>query len=78
MSLSTSEAEYIALSLAVQEGKWVHRLLCEILEAANELKPNLVIHESNQSCIKMSRNPVNHDRAKHIDITSVRKLSVAK
>uniref|UniRef100_A0AAV1T0F5 Reverse transcriptase Ty1/copia-type domain-containing protein n=1 Tax=Peronospora matthiolae TaxID=2874970 RepID=A0AAV1T0F5_9STRA len=30
VSLSTSEAEYIALSLAIQEGKWVHRLLCEI------------------------------------------------
>ncbi|KAG2758436.1 hypothetical protein Pcac1_g29420 [Phytophthora cactorum] len=30
VSLSTSEAEYIALSLAIQEGKWIHRLLCEI------------------------------------------------
>ncbi|KAG2857507.1 hypothetical protein PC114_g28481 [Phytophthora cactorum] len=27
VSLSTSEAEYIALSLAIQEGKWIHRLL---------------------------------------------------
>lgn len=34
VSLSTSEAEYIALSLAIQEGKWVHRLRCEILDAA--------------------------------------------
>ncbi|KAG2870465.1 hypothetical protein PC115_g25113 [Phytophthora cactorum] len=25
VSLSTSEAEYIALSLAIQEGKWIHR-----------------------------------------------------
>ena len=30
VSLSTSETEYIALSLAIQEGKWIHRLLCEI------------------------------------------------
>ncbi|KAG4031202.1 hypothetical protein PC123_g28951 [Phytophthora cactorum] len=36
VSLSTSEAEYIALSLAIQEGKWIHRLLCEILAATNE------------------------------------------
>ncbi|POM58553.1 mitochondrial protein [Phytophthora palmivora] len=49
VSLSTSEAEYIALSLAIQEGKWVHKLLCEILAAAGE-------------------NPVNHGRAKYIDI----------
>uniref|UniRef100_A0AAV1V300 Integrase catalytic domain-containing protein n=1 Tax=Peronospora matthiolae TaxID=2874970 RepID=A0AAV1V300_9STRA len=68
VSLSTSEAEYIALSLAIQEGKWIHRLLCEIVMAANEEGPELVIREDNQSCIKMTKNPVNHGRAKHIDI----------
>ena len=68
VSLSTSEAEYIALSLAIQEGKWIHRLLCEIMTAANEDGPELMIREDNQSCIKMTKNPVNHGRAKHIDI----------
>uniref|UniRef100_A0AAV1VG84 Reverse transcriptase Ty1/copia-type domain-containing protein n=1 Tax=Peronospora matthiolae TaxID=2874970 RepID=A0AAV1VG84_9STRA len=68
VSLSTSEAEYIALSLAIQEGKWIHRLLCEIMMAANEEGPELMIHEDNQSCIKMTKNPVNHGRTKHINI----------
>uniref|UniRef100_A0AAV1VA69 Reverse transcriptase Ty1/copia-type domain-containing protein n=1 Tax=Peronospora matthiolae TaxID=2874970 RepID=A0AAV1VA69_9STRA len=68
VSLSTSEAEYIALSPVIQEGKWIHRLLCEILAAANEPGPDLVIREDNQSCIKMTKNQVNHGRAKHIDI----------
>uniref|UniRef100_A0AAV1TX81 Reverse transcriptase Ty1/copia-type domain-containing protein n=2 Tax=Peronospora matthiolae TaxID=2874970 RepID=A0AAV1TX81_9STRA len=68
VSLSTTEAEYIALSLAIQEGKWIHGLLCEIVMAANEEGPELMIHEDNQSCIKMTKNPVNHGRAKHIDI----------
>uniref|UniRef100_A0AAV1V8R4 Integrase catalytic domain-containing protein n=1 Tax=Peronospora matthiolae TaxID=2874970 RepID=A0AAV1V8R4_9STRA len=68
VSLSTTEAEYIALSLAIQEGKWIHRLLCEIVMAANEEGPELMIHEDNQSCIKMTKNPVNHGRAKHIDV----------
>uniref|UniRef100_A0AAV1UAH3 Copia protein n=1 Tax=Peronospora matthiolae TaxID=2874970 RepID=A0AAV1UAH3_9STRA len=68
VSLSTSEAEYIALSLAVQEGKWIHRLLCEIMAAANEDGPELMIREDNQSCIKTTKNPVNHGRAKHINI----------
>ena len=68
VSLSTSEAEYIALSLAIQEGKWVHRLLCEILVATGVPRPAFVIFEDNQSCIKMTKNPVNHGRAKHIDI----------
>ncbi|KAG6590630.1 Integrase catalytic core protein [Phytophthora cinnamomi] len=30
--------------------------------------PELKIFEDNQSCIKMTKNPVNHGRAKHIDI----------
>ncbi|KAG3123266.1 hypothetical protein PI126_g23791 [Phytophthora idaei] len=68
VSLSTSEAEYIALSLAIQEGKWIHRLLCEILAATNDTGPELKIREDNQSCIKMTKNPVSHGRAKHIDI----------
>ena len=68
VSLSTSEAEYIALSLAIQEGKWIHRLLCEIMVAADQEGPELMIREDNQSCIKMTKNPVNHGRAKHIDI----------
>ncbi|KAG2769260.1 hypothetical protein Pcac1_g19516 [Phytophthora cactorum] len=41
VAVSESEAEYIALSLAIQEGKWIHRLLCEILAAANETGPVL-------------------------------------
>ncbi|KAG2951261.1 hypothetical protein PC119_g28235 [Phytophthora cactorum] len=45
VSLSTSEAEYIALSLAIQEGKWIHRLLCEILAATNEAGPELKIRD---------------------------------
>ncbi|KAG2807523.1 Retrovirus-related Pol polyprotein from transposon TNT 1-94 [Phytophthora cactorum] len=70
VSLSTSEVEYIALSLAIQERKWIHRLLCEILAATNEMGPELKIRDDNQSCIKMTKNPVNHGRAKHIDINS--------
>uniref|UniRef100_A0AAV1V9Q8 Reverse transcriptase Ty1/copia-type domain-containing protein n=1 Tax=Peronospora matthiolae TaxID=2874970 RepID=A0AAV1V9Q8_9STRA len=38
------------------------------LAAANEPGPDLVIREDNHSCIKMTKNPVNHGRAKHIDI----------
>lgn len=36
--------------------------------ATNDSGPELVILEDNQSCIKMTKNPVNHGRAKHIDI----------
>ena len=69
VSLSTSEAEYIALSLAIQEYKRAHSLLREILDAAaDNSEPELKIMEDNQSFIKMTKNPVNHGRSKHIDI----------
>uniref|UniRef100_A0AAV1UZ30 Uncharacterized protein n=1 Tax=Peronospora matthiolae TaxID=2874970 RepID=A0AAV1UZ30_9STRA len=66
VSLSTNEAEYIALSLTIQEGKWVHvrDSGCRRVKSGPELK----IMEDNQSCIKMTNNPVNHGRAKHVDI----------
>lgn len=66
--MSTVEAEYIALSLSIQEGKWIHRLLCKILNATGEKGPELKFFEDNQSCIKMIKNHVNHDRSKPIDI----------
>ncbi|OWZ10647.1 Copia protein [Phytophthora megakarya] len=54
--------------LTIQEGKWVHRLLYEILVAAGRKTPLLKIFEDNQSCIKISKSLVHHGRAKHIDI----------
>uniref|UniRef100_A0AAV1TJ45 Reverse transcriptase Ty1/copia-type domain-containing protein n=1 Tax=Peronospora matthiolae TaxID=2874970 RepID=A0AAV1TJ45_9STRA len=63
-----STSGYTFMLMGAPEGKWVHRLLCEILAAANEPGPDLVIREDNQSCIKMTKNPVNHGRSKQIDI----------
>jgi hypothetical protein len=68
VALSTCEAEYIALSLAIQEGKWIENLFNELLSSINMEPCKLKIFEDNQSCIKMSKNPVDHGRAKHIDI----------
>ena len=35
---------------------------------SGRVRTKLKIMEDNQSCIKMTKNPVNHGRAKHIDI----------
>uniref|UniRef100_A0AAV1TKH7 Integrase catalytic domain-containing protein n=1 Tax=Peronospora matthiolae TaxID=2874970 RepID=A0AAV1TKH7_9STRA len=35
----------LRLSLATQEGKWIHCLLCKIMAAANEYGPELMIRE---------------------------------
>ena len=65
VALSTSEAEYIALTSAAQEGIWLRQLISEILK--KPMKP-VTIYEDNQSTICLARNPQFHGRSKHISI----------
>ena len=65
VALSTAEAEYVALSAAVQECIWLRQLEAE-LSSTNDV-PTLIF-EDNQSTIGMAKNPQFHGRAKHIDI----------
>jgi hypothetical protein len=65
LALGTSEAEYIAASVASCEIVWLRKLLARIFDL--ELEPTL-IHCDNQSCMKLIENPVFHDRSKHIEI----------
>jgi hypothetical protein len=62
---STTEAEYIAASVASRETMWLRKLLSDLFSV--ELEPT-VIHYDNQSCIKLYENPVFHDRSKHIEM----------
>jgi hypothetical protein len=62
---STAEAEYIVASVASREAVWLRKLLSDLFSV--ELEPT-VIHCDNQSCIKLSENPVFHDRSKHIEM----------
>jgi hypothetical protein len=65
MALSTTEAEYISLIVAVYEAMWLHKLLIDLFD--HEMDPN-TIHCDNQSCVKLFDNPVFHNRSKHIEI----------
>lgn len=65
VSLSTAEAEYVALCTAAQEAVWLRRLLEEL--GQEQVTPTL-INEDNQGTIAMAKNPVSHARTKHIDI----------
>jgi uncharacterized protein YlaN (UPF0358 family) len=63
ISLSSMEAEYIGLTSAIQEALWLRKL--------NEDFSNyekIIINEDNQSTIKLTENPINNDRSKHIDV----------
>eukprot|EP00253_Pinus_taeda_P001956 PITA_01956 len=66
VALSSVEAEYMAASLAACEAIWMRKILVGLF--GSHLEPT-VIYCDNQSCIKLSANPVFHDRSKHIDIS---------
>ena len=65
VALSTTEAEYVALSAATQEAIWLRRLLADV---GKPHKEPIVVNEDNQGAIAMAKNPVGHARTKHIDI----------
>jgi hypothetical protein len=65
VALSSTEAEYIALSQTVKECIWLRSLLKFLV--LNIIGPT-VIKEDNQSSMKLAKNAVFHARTKHIDI----------
>ena len=65
VSLSTAEAEYIALASAGQEAVWIRQLLSDMKSVPTG---PTVMFEDNQSAISMVKNPQYHGRTKHVDI----------
>ena len=65
MALSTCEAEYIAAATAACQVVWLHQLLGE-LTGMEAHPPALMV--DNQPVIALAKNPVLHDRSKHIDV----------
>jgi hypothetical protein len=65
VALSSAEAEYMAASQASCESLWLCKMLVGLFGVQLRLT---VIYCDNQSCIKLSENPVFHDRSKHIEI----------
>lgn len=64
VSLSTTEAEYIAASEAAKELVWLKRLFEEIAPLAEI--PILLV--DNASAVQLTKNPEYHQRTKHIDV----------
>ena len=65
MALSTTESKYIAACSVSSELVWLRKFLSGLSDL--ELDATC-IYCDNQSCIKLSENPVFHDKSKHIDI----------
>ena len=65
VALSSCEAEYIAATSAACQGIWLGRLLKEL--HGKEVNP-VRLNIDNKSAIALAKNPVHHDRSKHIDM----------
>ena len=64
VALSTCEAEYIAISSAAYQSLWISLLIKELMSVEENLVRILV---DNKSAMELTRNPVYHNRRKHID-----------
>lgn len=64
VALSSCEAEYIESANAACQGIWLSRLLGELL---NTQAPTVKPLVDNKTAIALSKNPVHHDKSKHID-----------
>ncbi len=65
VALSSTEAEYIALTQATKEAIWFRAFLKDL---GQEQKGPTIIYEDNKSAIALATNPINHQRTKHIDV----------
>ena len=65
VALSSMEAEYMALTEASKEAKWIRMYLTELGHRMTESVP---IYCDNQGAKSYASNPVHHARTKHVDI----------
>jgi hypothetical protein len=65
VSLSTTEAEYIAAVEAGKEIKWMRNLM---LELGYDQSGSSLLYIDNQSAVQVCKNPEHHGRMKHLDL----------
>ncbi|XP_073049461.1 secreted RxLR effector protein 161-like [Primulina eburnea] len=65
VSRSSAEAEFRALSLATCEGIWIRRMMAELKMPYHE---SVILNCDNQAAISIAKDPVHHDRTKHVEI----------
>jgi hypothetical protein len=65
VALSSCEAEYIVAATGACHGVWLARLLSEMMDAEVSAA---VLKIDSKSALSLIKNPVHHDRSKHIDV----------
>jgi len=64
VALSSLEAKYLTASEVGREAVWLRKLLSNLFEGP--LDPT-IIQCDNQSCIRLTKDPIFHARTKHIN-----------
>ncbi|KAL2230805.1 UNVERIFIED_CONTAM: Retrovirus-related Pol polyprotein from transposon TNT 1-94 [Sesamum indicum] len=64
VTLSTTEAEYVAVTEAAKELIWLQHFLGEL----GKPQVDVILHSDSQSAIHLAKNPAFHSRTKHIEI----------
>ena len=67
ITLSSTEAEYVALTHAAKNIIWIHKLLTD-LSFLHSLSLPTTLYCDNQGAIHLSKNATFHGRTKHIDV----------
>ena len=65
VALSSCEAEYVALSVAVKEILWLVQFFEEV---GSPINIPIFVFGDNTASIALAKDPVHHERTKHIDI----------
>jgi chemotaxis protein histidine kinase CheA len=71
VAISSTEAEYMAISAGAQELLWMQQFINELTQTtrrALDMSSTAILYCDNQSALAISRNDVHHHRTKHIDI----------
>lgn len=66
VALSSTEAEYVAISLAVSEACWIQNMISDFRLYKD--KVNVTLFEDNQGAIKVCKSSFYHTKLKHVDI----------
>ena len=65
VTASTPESEYIALAHGLKELLWTKQIIEEL---GIKIRTPILVHEDNQTCIKIAENPMSQKRTRHMDI----------
>jgi hypothetical protein len=65
VALNAAKVEFIVACEACTEPMWLCKLVSGLFD---QVMDSTLIYCDNQSCVKLSKNPMFHDRWKHIEI----------